>query len=176
MHHLLRTNQRSVAASRMRAECLVPPCLSICRRNIVKRNGTKCVSIVKVQDTKLRVAKPRGICQHGLEYRLKRAAGRAADDLQDLGSRGLLLQRLGELLFQVGIGCSKAVNVSSPLRCFRTKTGNGSSALRPFASQDHLVGTVTGPPSGRPSQDGAYRRERAALVEFRGRVRGRLAS
>src|SRR5262245_16184250 len=31
-------------------------------------------------------------------------------------------------------------------------SGNASSALRPFASQGHLVGTVTGPPSGRPSQ------------------------
>jgi hypothetical protein len=51
--------------------------------------------------------------------------------------------RLGELLFQVGIGCAKAVNVSSRLRCLRTKTGNASSALRPFASQGHLVGTVT---------------------------------
>src|SRR5262249_2366753 len=67
-------------------------------------------------------------------------------------SRGLLLQRLGELLFQIGIGCAKAVNVSSRLRCLRTKTGNSSSALRPFASQDHLVGTATGPPPGRPSQ------------------------
>src|SRR6516164_4858522 len=53
----------------------------------------------------------------------------------------------GELLFQIGIGCAKAVNVSSCLRCLRTKTGNASSALRPFASQDHLVGTATGPPS-----------------------------
>src|SRR5262249_2467848 len=53
----------------------------------------------------------------------------------------LLLQRLGEFLFQIGIGC--AVSVSSRLRCVRTKTGNASSALRPFASQDHLVGTVT---------------------------------
>src|SRR6516225_3054434 len=58
---------------------------------------------------------------------------------------GLLLQRLGELFFQVGVG-AKAVNVSSRLRCLRTKTGNASSALRPFARQGHLVGTVTGPP------------------------------
>src|SRR5215831_14479698 len=107
MHHLLRTNQRSVAASRMRAECLVPPCLSICRRNIVKRNGTKCVSIVKVQDTKLRVAKPRGICQHGLEYRLKRAAGRAADDLKDSETSVRLLQRPGELLFRSALAARR---------------------------------------------------------------------
>src|SRR5262249_46256862 len=71
------------------------------------------------------------------------------DHPQHFGCRRLLLQRLGELLFQVGIG---SVNVSSRLRFVRTKTGNASSALHPFASQDHLVGTVTGPPSGRPSQ------------------------
>src|SRR5262249_55677824 len=59
---------------------------------------------------------------------------------------------LGELLFQVGVGCAKAVNVSSRLRCLRTKTGNASSAFRPFASQGHLVGTVIGPACGRPSQ------------------------
>src|SRR5262249_16852981 len=103
-----------------------------------------------------------------LEHRLQ-LAGRTADDLKDLGRRGLLLQRLGELLFQVGVGCAKAVNVSSRLRCLRTKTGNASSALRPFASQGHLVGTVTGSPSGRPSQGSslsiltAPHDERAAL-------------
>src|SRR5262245_60393487 len=77
-------------------------------------------------------------------------ARRARNDLQHLGGRRLLLQRLGELLFQVGVGCANAVNVSSRLRCLRTKTGSASSTLRPFASQDHLVGTATGPPSGRP--------------------------
>jgi hypothetical protein len=65
----------------------------------------------------------------------------------------LLLQRLGEFLFQVGVGCAKAINVSSRLRCLRTKTGNASSTLRPFASQDHLVGTVTGPDG--PAKDRA---------------------
>src|SRR5262249_15672105 len=77
---------------------------------------------------------------------------RARNDAQNFGRRRLLLQRLGELLFQVGIGCAKAVNVSSRLLCLRTKTGNASSALRPFASQGHLFGTVTGSRSGRPSQ------------------------
>ena len=37
---------------------------------------------------------------------------------------------------------ANAVNVSSRLRCLRTKTGNASSALRPFARQGHLIGTV----------------------------------
>src|SRR5215472_15948779 len=75
--------------------------------------------------------------------------GRAADDLEHVGGRGLLLPRLGQFLCQVGIGCAKAVNVSSRLRCLRTKTGNASSALRLFARQGHLVGTVTSPPFGR---------------------------
>ena len=39
-------------------------------------------------------------------------------------SRCLLLQRLGEFLFQVGVGCAKAVNVSFRLRSGRTKTAN----------------------------------------------------
>src|SRR5262249_37186861 len=68
---------------------------------------------------------------------------RSRDDAQHLGRRRLLLQRLGELLFQVGVGCASAANVSSRLRCLRTKTGNACSALCPFASQGHLVGTVT---------------------------------
>src|SRR5262249_53358795 len=84
------------------------------------------------------------VFQHGLEYWFQ-LAGRAGDDAQHFRGCGLLLQRLGELLFQVGVGCAKAVNVSSRLRCLRTKTGNTSSALRPFARQGHLVGTVTGP-------------------------------
>src|SRR5262249_24720982 len=77
--------------------------------------------------------------------------GRAADDLEPLRGRRLLVQRLSKFLFQVGVGCA-AVNVSSRLRCLRTKTGNASSALRPFASQDHLVGTVIGPLFSGPSQ------------------------
>src|SRR6266540_5666085 len=53
---------------------------------------------------------------------------------------------------QLGVGCAKAVNASSRLRCLRTKTGNACSALRPFASQGHLVGTGTGPLPVGPSQ------------------------
>jgi hypothetical protein len=37
-------------------------------------------------------------------------AGRSADDLQHRGRRRLTVQRLGEFLFQVGVGCAKAVN------------------------------------------------------------------
>src|SRR5262249_34357229 len=96
--------------------------------------------------------------QHGLQL-----GRRGANDPQNLGCRRLLLQSLGELLFRIGAGCAAAANARSRLRCLRTKTANGSSALRPFASQDHLVGTVTGPPSGRPSQ-GASLSARASSV------------
>src|SRR5262249_15811744 len=75
-----------------------------------------------------RLANSRGVLQHGLEHRLQ-LAGRAADDLQHLRGRGLLLQCLGELLFQVGVGCAKTVNVSSPLRCLRTKTGSNRKSI-----------------------------------------------
>src|SRR5215467_2040239 len=102
-----------------------------------------------MQYAELGLADAGRIFEHRLEHRLQ-LAGRTADDLKDLGRRGLLLQRLGELLFQIGVGCAKTVNVSSRLR-LRTKTGNAFSALRPFARQDHLVGTATGPRSGRPS-------------------------
>src|SRR5215470_3933582 len=104
-----------------------------------------------MQYAELGLADAHRIRQYGLEHGLK-LARRTGDDLKDFGSRGLLLQCLGELLFQVGIGCAKAVNVGSSLRCLRTKTGGASSALRPFARQCHLVGTVPGPSSGRPSQ------------------------
>src|SRR5262245_3339626 len=83
-------------------------------------------------------------------------ARRTRNDLQHLCSRSLLLQRLIELLFQVGVGFAEAVNVSSRLRCLRTKTGNASSTLRPFARQGHLVGTVTGPLPVDPAKDRAY--------------------
>src|SRR5262249_16829913 len=91
---------------------------------------------------KLALAQPHGAFGDGIEYRLQ-VGRRSRDDAQHLGRRSLLLQRLGELLFQVGVGCASAANVSSRLRCLRTKTGNACSALCPFASQGHLVGTVT---------------------------------
>src|SRR5215831_7125075 len=94
-----------------------------------------------MQYAELGLADAGRIFEHRLEHRLQ-LAGRTADDLKDLGRRGLLLQRLGELLFEVGVGCAKAVNVSFRLRGLRTKTGNASSDLRPFASQGHLVDTA----------------------------------
>src|SRR6516162_8551094 len=92
------------------------------------------------------LAQPRRALADGVKHALN-VDRRACDDAEDLAGRSLLLQGLGELLFQVGVGCAKAVNVSSRLRCLRTKTGNACSALRPFANQDHLVGSRAAPHS-----------------------------
>src|SRR5262249_39268235 len=100
------------------------------------------LSFAEIERAKFGLAEPRRVRQYGLEDRLQ-VAGRARNDAQDLRCRRLLLKRLGELLFQIGIGCAKAVNVSSRHRCLRTKTGNAFSVFRPLASQDHLVGIVT---------------------------------
>jgi hypothetical protein len=61
----------------------------------------------------------------------------------------LLLPRFAELararfefFLQLCSGFANAANVSSRLRCLRTKTGNARSALRPFARQGHLVGSA----------------------------------
>src|SRR5262249_25486134 len=40
-----------------------------------------------------------------------------------------------EFLLQLRVEFANAVNMSSRLRCLRTKTGNACSALRPFARQ-----------------------------------------
>jgi hypothetical protein len=72
-----------------------------------------------------------------------------------------LLQRLGKLLFQVGVAIANVPNVSFRLRSRRTNTASLRSALRPFASQDHLVGTVTGP--GGPTKDHVVSFDRIAF-------------
>ena len=56
----------------------------------------KVVSLPQPQVAELRLAEAHGVRQHGLEHRLE-FAGRARDDLQHLGGRRLLLQRLGQL-------------------------------------------------------------------------------
>ena len=58
------------------------------------------------------------------------------------------LSTAGKLLFQICVGCAKAVKLSSRLRSGRTKVATARSALRPLARQGHLVGTVTGFPAG----------------------------
>jgi hypothetical protein len=88
--------------------------------------------------------------QHGLEHGLQ-LAGRTRDNPQHLRGGRLLLQRLGELLFQLGGRFANAVNVSSRLRSRRTKTAGVGLALCPFARQGHLVGTVDRPMLVAPS-------------------------
>src|SRR5262244_3070047 len=117
---------------------------------IIRRESVH-ISVPLHDGTTFGLAKLGSRCGQRIEHCLK-IERRAADNLEDLRCGSLLLQRLGELLFQVGVGCAKAGNVSSRLRLVRTKTGNASSAFRPFASQGDIVGTVTGPPCGRPSQ------------------------
>src|SRR5262249_44066795 len=116
-----------------------------CLRYAELRNNPGGVTLDSVQKSEFSVAEACRVRQHGLEHRLK-LARRTADDLQHLGGCRLLLQRLGEFLLQLGVGAANGINAGSRLRCLRTKTGNACSALCPFASQDHLVGMVTGRP------------------------------
>jgi hypothetical protein len=46
--------------------------------------------------------------------------------------RRLLLQRLSEFLFQIGVGCAKPVNVSSRPRCLRTRPVMGVGLFAPL--------------------------------------------
>src|SRR5262249_22585 len=73
---------------------------------------------------------------------------RRADDRENLSHRRLLLERLGKPLFQLRF--ADRVNALARLRSRRTKTTSVRSALRLFARQGHLVGTVTGPLSVGP--------------------------
>jgi hypothetical protein len=63
------------------------------------RNGSKAVSFGLKKYAELRLANARRVRQNGSEHWLQ-IAGRRADDLQDLGSRGELLQRLIPLAFK----------------------------------------------------------------------------
>jgi hypothetical protein len=120
-----------------------------CRRYVVDRGDAGYVSIVQVQYAELCTAEPGCIRQHGLEHSLQ-LAGRSADDLEDLRGRGLLLQRLGEvlaclgelavtrfeLLFQLGQGGSPRAGACSPRRSGRTNTA-WPLAFCFLARQDH---------------------------------------
>src|SRR5262245_40272224 len=86
---------------------------------------SKSVAFAEIEQPELGPAQPYSIAQQGPEHGLQ-VSGGDGDDFEHLGGCCLLLQRLGELLFQVGVGCANAVNVSSRLRCLRTKTGNAS--------------------------------------------------
>ena len=88
----------------------------------------------------------RRVRKNGLEHRLE-LARRARDDAQHLGGRGLLLQRLGELPFQLGAGRAAAANARSRLRSGRTKLATTRSAFRALARQGHPGGTSIDPGS-----------------------------
>ena len=65
------------------------------------RNGTESISLAEVHRAELGFTQPRGILEHGLEYRLQ-LAGRAADDPKHLRGGRLLLQCLGKPLLRLG--------------------------------------------------------------------------
>ena len=92
-------------------------------------------------DQKCRLVDVDGVHAHGEGRVVGEDAQRATPRRRNIHV-DVELQRLGRFLFQIGVGCAKAVNVRSRLRCLRTKTGNARSVLRLFARQDHLVGTV----------------------------------
>src|SRR6516165_7508984 len=91
-------------------------------------------------------------------------AWRTGDRAEYLGGRRLLLQRLGkvpshlgeltgtrfELLFQLARRIGRVANARFRLRSGRTKLAGARWTSCTFARQNHLVGTVTGPPL-RPS-------------------------
>jgi hypothetical protein len=115
------------------------------------RTGNYDIAVAKQDRRVQRLAETSGTrddrVQHGLDVR-----GAAADDAQHLRGSRLLLQRLAQLararfefLFQLGAGLARPANARSHLRSFRTKTANAGSALRPFARQVHLFGTVDRP-------------------------------
>src|SRR5262249_7299018 len=126
------------------------PRLNVCRRCIVERNSAETVAVVQIEHAELCPANARRKGQNGVEDRLQ-VARRAGDHAQYVGGGRLLLQRLGEFLFQLGGG--RAVNVSSRLRSGRTQLAAARWAIGAFERQVSLVGTATGPPSGRPSQE-----------------------
>src|SRR5262249_21202829 len=78
-----------------------PSMFGKCRRYVVMRHVAKAIAFIEVEHPELGPADASCARQHCLEHRLQ-FARRAADDLQHLRGRGLLLQRLGEVLPRLG--------------------------------------------------------------------------
>src|SRR5262245_47890764 len=78
------------------------PQLGVGRRGAVARNMAKRTIFVQRHGAEVRLAYAGRVFQHRLEYRLKRAR-RAADDLEHLRRRSLLLQRLAQLVEQARV-------------------------------------------------------------------------
>src|SRR5262245_65288932 len=73
------------------------PQLGVGRRGAVERNRSERTIFVQRHGAEVRLAYAGRVFQHRLEYRLK-LARRAADDTEDLRSRGLLLQCLAQII------------------------------------------------------------------------------
>ena len=69
MRRLLRFREATEAAVWMGTKNRIKPVLRIFRRHIVVRHATECLSVIKIYDTKLRLADARRVGQHGLEHR-----------------------------------------------------------------------------------------------------------
>ncbi len=67
------------------------------RRRSMQRDGPKPPALAKPHDAEFCLADARGILQHCLEHRLQ-LTRRTGDDAQHLGRRGLLLQRLAQIV------------------------------------------------------------------------------
>ena len=70
-------------------------------RHTVHRDGAKLISVVELKAPVRDVTEAVAAFQDRVEHR-REVAGRGIDDLQHLGSRGLLLQRLVTLGFALG--------------------------------------------------------------------------
>ncbi len=80
-------------------ERLAPPRFGKGRRRAIERTEPKAVAFGTPEDAELRLADAGRVRQHGVEHRLE-LAGRARYDAQHVGGRGLLLQRLTQLVEQ----------------------------------------------------------------------------
>jgi hypothetical protein len=76
--------------------------LDQCGRGARAGGPVDALAVAEKQGAEPGLADAHRVLQHGLEHRLE-LAGRAADDLQHLGGRGLLLQRFAQLAQQLRI-------------------------------------------------------------------------
>ena len=95
MHHLLGPANLGLAAFGMNLKRHVLD-RAECRWYVVEGSNTQYVPVVQVQYSELGPAEPGRIRQHGVEDGLQ-VAHRVGNDLQHLGGRGLLLQRLAKI-------------------------------------------------------------------------------
>ena len=96
--HLLRMHHAAEGAA-VRGDEWAPLPIEIGERGrrTHQSRSVKPAIAITVQHAEFRLTQPRRVREQGLEYELK-VAGRAADHLQNLRGRSLLLQRLGESL------------------------------------------------------------------------------